>query len=76
MKYLTSTSSETCRGVFYFCILQLLGHVPFLGSGFKAAQERLDQMQRLFAKHPENMQVCESCAWQLLLHSLANGKQT
>jgi len=47
----------------------------FQAQGFKAAQEGPGQMQRLFAKHPENMQVCESCAWQRLPPSLANGKQ-
>lgn len=69
-------SSETGRDVLYFCILHLPNHVPCSGSGFKAAQERPGQMQTLFAKQPENMQVCESCAWQLLLHSLTIGKQT
>ncbi|EOA98891.1 hypothetical protein Anapl_04182 [Anas platyrhynchos] len=32
-------------------------------SGFKAAQERPDQMQRLFAKHPENMQDSSRSVW-------------
>lgn len=61
-------------GVLYLCSLHLSGLVPVLGSGFKA-QEGPCQMKRLFSKHPENTQVCESCAWQLLPHSLANGKQ-